>query len=129
MSWPSINSTDFLDLRGIPVPPMDGMEMLQRPGVDGQGYRLIGKRGEVFGLETITALGTGGTADSQLATFIGWVTTLVSVTLPTGENFNNIRVIAVRCVGTQKLGTSTAGPGGTPNELMTCQWTMQSNDY
>jgi hypothetical protein len=40
----------FLDFRGYPSHRGEALEVLQRPGVDGEGFRLMGMRGKPFTL-------------------------------------------------------------------------------
>ena len=63
--WNQIGPFVFLDLIGGVLLPQQGAELLERPGVDGAGLKLIGKRSAPFTLHSrVDALTVGDAHDA-----------------------------------------------------------------
>jgi len=127
MAWPSINSQDFLKMDGVPDPAKTRLEILERPGVDGQGYRDTGTRGEPFQLRCDLDLANRGTAATRMATFRGWIGDQVTVSDGV-TSWTGLTVLDVVQVGVQDISNAVGGvTGSSATVIMSVVFTMMGN--
>lgn len=127
MSWPSINSQYFLSMRGVPDLAKKSLEILERPGVDGQGYRDLGDHGQPYQLTVTLDVLSRSTAATKMNTFRGWIGDQVSV----GDgvtSWSSQTVLDVIQTGIQDIDNAIGGISGTESHaLMTVVFTMIGN--
>jgi hypothetical protein len=130
MGWGQISSFQFISFSPPALQdPVEGVETLTRPGTDGQGYRLLGKRGIDQRITTVTDLNAVTEADTFLANYRALIGTHVTVTDAVGESYSTVFVKSVIKIRQQNTGLSTSGPNtSTPQALLTCAWVLQSNN-
>jgi len=127
MAWPSINSQNFLKMDGVPDPAKTRLEILERPGVDGQGYRDIGTRGEPFQLRCDLDVVNRTTAANFMATFRGWIGDQVNVSDGVAT-WSSLTVLDVVQVGAQDISSAVGGvTGSSATVIMSVVFTMMGN--
>lgn len=103
-----IESYEFSSLQGPDVPAYgEVVEELSRPGIDGHTFRLIGKRGSPFQLQTVATFESEKDAKDAVANFSALQGSFI--TLERGsQSFANVIVLSV-ANAIFPLGSSTDG--------------------
>ena len=122
----TIGGYPFVEMEGGIQKPVERVQTLERPGIDGQGYRVLGEGGEPFTLLTTTDLSTMSAAPTSMGYYRALVGTHVTVVDVQGVTFTSVMVLNVREVAKRPMMTPAGNLSG--QALLRCEWTLQSND-
>jgi len=117
----SIGGQSFITLRGSVTAQAQALTPIERPGVDGVGYRQKGKRGEVV---TLTSVADTNNATTTTAAYVALRGTLVTVVEDAGRTSYYVAVLDV--IITRVRAVSGAVGGLTAGAyLVDATWTLQ----
>lgn len=128
MAHPKINTHPFLTMSGVPDPAKTRLEILERPGVNGQGYRDLGTRGVPFTIRVELDVSSRTVAASNMATYRGWIGDSVQVEDGGGGSWSGLTVMDVVQTGIIDIDKAQGGVAGTgAKAIMTVVFTMIGN--
>lgn len=107
----SIGGYTFFDLLGVIYASQQQVELIDRPGVDGSGARLTGKRGKPFSLVSVTYYANFTAAKTAMATFVAMKTSLQNLTR-NSVSYGNYIVLEIAEAKPPFAVINVAGAGG-----------------
>lgn len=122
----SIGGQTVIEMEGGNQTPVERVQTLERPGISGQAYRLLGEGGEPYTLLTTTDLASTSVASTYMGYYRNLVGAHVTIVDMHGRTFTNVMVLNVREVSTRPYKTPAGILSGAA--LLRCEWTLQSND-
>jgi hypothetical protein len=123
----SIGNSNFINLTGPPLAPIaNATEVWHRPGLDGDGIRLLGKSTDPVMLETVGDYALAANAVTGYSTLRAMQGTLQTVTDGLGNVTNSVLIERVAMIAVHRVETPVGGSGG--NYLLRCGWQVRPTE-
>ena len=132
---PQIGAQEFLLLGQGPRDPSlrlgafaQALADITRPGIDGQAYAKVGKRGEPTVNVSCVDIDTAANAKTRVAAYEALCESLQTVKDGRGNSWPFVRVKLIETF-IQAIGTSSGGlAGATPAVLLWATWELQRTE-
>jgi len=129
---PAVKFT-FLNLLGAPQLGQEKLERWERAGIDGPGYRKIGKRGIPFQLTSIIDVETIGDGLEGYQVYLTAAGHNPCRLIKDGEDWGVFKVIGVQLASLSAIGVgsmigglgATAEPPYVSGALLACHWALE----
>lgn len=122
----SIDGLQFLCLLGDVQERQQQIEAFARGGVDGHGFRKLGKRGEPFELTSIVDAPSLEQAKVGYEAYLARVATNPVVLIKDGLNWGTYVVmhVALAPKGIKAIANMAGGINPPSMAMLTCKWTL-----
>lgn len=120
----------FLSLVGaIDSPTGELIERIDWPGIDGQAYRKLGKKGQAFRVVgTVDLDNTGGIVATQIDTYKGMIGKLVDITDDLGMVYDNLMVLNMRPIRSRELVNAAGGLSTDMKYLLIVEFVLEATE-
>ena len=115
----------FLRLHGVPQPLAERVEIIERPGVDGQAFRATGTRSEAQTWRSLVDLADAASCKTVYQSYRTQRGRIVTLTDELGNAWSTVVVLDVRQVRAAKVGTFAGGLNSPSSHILECEWTLQ----
>jgi len=132
MQTPMIGELEFLEMLGAPNPLGQLSHRITRPNVDGVAAQLGGKQSREFVLNTLADIFISDPDNAfeiaaTVATYKDLQGTLVTVTLPSGAEYQNVLVWEVEPADIRECLVASGGlDDGTV--ILACRWVLECTE-
>ena len=120
-----IGSQNFFSLTGPIENLATVLEPFHRPGINGTGFRDVGKRARVTDLESFVDVSTLGAVATVLANYKYMVGTFQPIESDLGTLYTNVMILGVQQVEGKAIGKSAGGLWTNPQAILRCTWQVQ----
>jgi len=123
----TIGGKNFIRVQGPPLAVLGPtMDAIDRPGLDGQGYRLQGKRPDPQAYRSVSDFSTASLAVTEITAYRALQGTLVTVVDEQGNTTNSVLVEKVATVRLHKVLNPVGGQGASYVWILECQWLLRT---
>lgn len=120
----SIGAYQFASIRGAIFKPQEQLEILTRPGVNGNGLRRLGRRGKPFELVTVAFYADLTAAKTALEDYQTLPGSVALTLTRSGVDHGDYNVLEVQEVDTFAVTTPCGNADPTATACMILKWTL-----
>lgn len=120
-------SRDFISIAGVVNRPALVVEEITRPGIDGQAYRIIAKRGQPFAMRAVTDYDQK--PDDLVEEIMGMVGTMCEVEDDSFRSIDKLMFLQCRPIGFSPVVNAAGGVfGADANYVVSFNFTFQATE-